>query len=415
MKHLIIKLLVVFALLIGMTTASFALPACPSSGYKNNCFGAYTFTNGDKYVGEWKNGKRTGQGTYTWVSGDEYVGEWKDNREHGQGTRNYANSSQKKEGIWKNGVFQYAKKQTSSNTQTATVTCKDDPTLCTVAQLCSKASHYSGGKKAWRKDYSSKKYVTEAKKNGVSCGVQVVVKKEKPVDNKTYKVASGTGFYVSNSGHIITNHHVIDGCKDMKVISQGRMIETLILANDPLNDLALLKAKEDSKTYFSINNKQPEELQDVIVAGFPFGDKVSSSIKFTQGIVSSLTGIGDNYSQMQIDAALQPGNSGGPIMDNRGNVIGVAVAKLSLKKIMDDYGVVPENTNFGIKASAVRNLMVGNSIIVKDPSGDNITKSELVKLAKEGTVHLTCWMTVAQIEKALKDETGKVLFKEFQK
>ena len=97
------------------------------------------------------------------------------------------------------------------------------------------------------------------------------------------------------------------------------------------------------------------------------------------------------------------------------NVIGVAVAKLSLKKIMDDYGVVPENTNFGIKASAVRNLMVGNSIIVKDPSGDNITKSELVKLAKEGTVHLTCWMTVAQIEKALKDETGKVLFKEFQK
>ncbi|MDC0162015.1 serine protease [Paracoccaceae bacterium] len=305
--------------------------------------------------------------------------------------------------------------KTEKATTSKSKTCDDDPTLCTVAQLCKKASHYSGGKKAWRKDYSSKKYVTEAKKNGVPCGVQVVVKKEKPVDNKTYKVASGTGFYVSNSGHIITNHHVIDGCKDMKVISKGRAIETLVLANDPLNDLALLKAKEDSKTYFSINNKQPEELQDVIVAGFPFGDKVSSSIKFTQGIVSSLTGIGDNYSQIQIDAALQPGNSGGPIMDKKGNVIGVAVAKLSLKKIMDDYGVVPENTNFGIKASAVRNLMVGNSIIIKDPSGDNITKSELVKLAKEGTVHLTCWMTLAQIEKALKDETGKVLFKEFQK
>ena len=298
---------------------------------------------------------------------------------------------------------------------TATVTCKDDPTLCTVAQLCTKASHYSGGKKVWRKDYSSKKYVTEAKKNGVSCGVQVVVKKENPVDNKTYKVASGTGFYVSNSGHLITNYHVIEGCRDMKVISKGRTIETLVLATDPSNDLALLKAKDASSTYFSISNKQPEELQDVIVAGFPFGDRVSSSIKFTQGIVSSLTGVGDNYSQIQIDAALQPGNSGGPIMDNMGNIVGVAVAKLSLKKIMDDYGVVPENTNFGIKASAVRNLMVGNSIVVKEPNQTDISKSQLVKLAKEGTVHLTCWMTTAQIDKALKDETGKVLFKEFQK
>ena len=102
-------------------------------------------------------------------------------------------------------------------------------------------------------------------------------------------------------------------------------------------------------------------------------------------------------------------------MDSKGNIVGVAVAKLSLKKIMADYGVVPENTNFGIKASAVRNLMVGNSIVVKEPNQTDITKSQLVKLAKEGTVHLTCWMTMAQIDKAIKDESGKVLFKEFQK
>ena len=82
---------------------------------------------------------------------------------------------------------------------------------------------------------------------------------------------------------------------------------------------------------------------------------------------------------------------------------------------MDDYGVVPENTNFGIKASAVRNLMVGNSIGVKEPSGKSITKKQLAKLATDGTVFLTCWMTMAQINKAIKDESGKVLFKEFQK
>ena len=443
-------------------------PSCPSDQTKryHDCFGTYVFDSGNKYVGEFKDDERNGQGTFTWVDGEKYVGEWKENKKHGQGTYTYgpnsewagqkyvgeyknskkhgqgtytfgngskevgawendklngyaityyADGSINQEGIFKDDKFLYAQKKSSSNSQTATITCNDKPELCTVAQLCTKASHYSGGSKTWRKDYSSKKYVAEAKKNGVSCGVQVVVKKDKPVDNKTYKVASGTGFYVSNSGHIITNHHVIDGCKDMKVISKGMTIETLVLATDPSNDLALLKAKEASRTYFSISNKQPEELQDIIVAGFPFGNRISTSIKFTQGIVSSLTGVGDNYSQIQIDAALQPGNSGGPIMDSKGNIVGVAVAKLSLKKIMADYGVVPENTNFGIKASAVRNLMVGNSIVVKEPNQTDITKSQLVKLAKEGTVHLTCWMTMAQIDKAIKDETGKVLFKEFQK
>ena len=72
------------------------------------------------------------------------------------------------------------------------------------------------------------------------------------------------------------------------------------------------------------------------MAGFPFGDAISSSIKFTQGIVSSMSGIGDNYSQIQIDAAIQPGNSGGPIVDELGNVIAVAVSKLDLKNVLED-------------------------------------------------------------------------------
>ena len=93
------------------------------------------------------------------------------------------------------------------------------------------------------------------------------------------------------------------------------------------------------------------------MASFPFGDAISSSIKFTQGIVSSMFGIGYNYSQIQIDATIQPGNSGGPIVDDKGNAEAVAIVKLYLQKIYKDFGVMPENTNFGIKASAVRNLL----------------------------------------------------------
>ena len=69
-------------------------------------------------------------------------------------------------------------------------------------------------------------------------------------------------------------------------------------------------------------------MQDIFVAGYPFGQRIRASVKITKGIVRSLTGIGNNYSNIQIDAALQPGNSGGPIINERGNVIGVAVAKL---------------------------------------------------------------------------------------
>ena len=72
------------------------------------------------------------------------------------------------------------------------------------------------------------------------------------------------------------------------------------------------------------------------------------------GIVSSLTGIGNNYFEIQIDAALQPGNSGGPIMYEFGNIIAVAVAKLDMKTIIKGYGVILENTNFGIKMPAVK-------------------------------------------------------------
>ncbi|MDB2423465.1 serine protease [Paracoccaceae bacterium] len=230
-------------------------------------------------------------------------------------------------------------------------------------------------------------------------------------DDDTYKVASGSGFYVTDEGHIITNHHVIEGCEDMKVHSKGNVLKTTKIADDRRNDLALLKTTESPKHSFALSMESPFPLQDIVVAGYPFGEKVSSTLKFTQGIVSSIAGLGNDYSQIQIDAALQPGNSGGPILDDYGNVVAVAVAKLSLKKILKDFGVVPENTNFGVKASAVRNLMEGNDVSFKSPNTEVISKRELSQVATDGTVYLTCWMTTAQIEQM---RARKVLFEDLE-
>jgi len=195
------------------------------------------------------------------------------------------------------------------------------------------------------------------------------------------------------------------------VHSEGNVLETKRIAKDRRNDLALLKTTESPKHSFALSTESTFPLQEIIVAGYPFGEKVSSTLKFTQGIVSSIVGLGNDYSQIQIDAAIQPGNSGGPILDEYGNVVAVAVAKLSLKKILKDFGVVPENTNFGVKASAVRNLMEGNGVSFKSPNTEVISKRKLSRVATDGTVYLTCWMTTAQIQQM---RAKKVLFEDLE-
>ena len=125
------------------------------------------------------------------------------------------------------------------------------------------------------------------------------------------------------------------------------------------------------------------------------------------GIISSLTGIGNNYSNIQIDAALQPGNSGGPILDDRGNVVGVAVAKLDIKKILKNFGVIPEDTNFGIKTSLVRSILESSNVSFPRPNASPISKTKLGKMISDGTYYLSCWMTMAQIDQM---RSKKVIF-----
>ena len=104
---------------------------------------------------------------------------------------------------------------------------------------------------------------------------------------------------------------------------------------------------------------------------------------------------------------VQPGNSGGPILNDRGNVVGVAVAKLDLKKVLKNFGVIPENTNFGIKTNVVRSLLESNDVRLPSPNRRAIPKSKLGKMISDGTYYLSCWMTMAQIEKM---KSRKVIF-----
>ena len=231
------------------------------------------------------------------------------------------------------------------------------------------------------------------------------------LDNKKLLPASsGSGFAISKDGYILTNNHVISGCQALNIHINGKLIPARLISSDPTNDLALVKGNFKPQTVFYINPGSPKLLDEVIVAGYPFGYAISSSIKMTTGSVSSLSGIGDNFSNMQIDAAIQPGNSGGPVLDKKGNVIGIAVSKLDVQAVFEDFGVIPENTNFAIKSSTAKSFVESNNISLIKKS---TYKGEgLDSFIENGTYYLSCMMTMAKIKEL---QTQKVFFKNITK
>ena len=382
----------------GLVFAS-SLPDCPSSGYFHNCYGTTInlvgygykyvgdfkngkyhgrgvlthprgdnvigefkdgklngktnahYSNGNKYVGGYINNKRNGYGTYTFANGDKYVGEHRNSKFHAEGTIYYADG-RIKEGVWNNGDFLYAKKLTPKKPK--------------------------------------------------------IINEDPPQDNtKIVSASSGSGFAVSTDGYVITNHHVINACEKVFIHTNGLQIDADVITFDKLNDLALLKADFNPQAVLSLSSKRPELLQDIYVAGYPFGMNISTSVKVTKGIVSSLTGIGNNFSQIQIDAALQGGNSGGPILDDNGNVVGVTVSKLDVKFALKNFGSIPENTNFGIKTSVVASILDSSRVNNPPANEKPINKSELAKIISNGTYYISCWMTMAKIDKM---RTKKVMF-----
>jgi len=131
--------------------------------------------------------------------------------------------------------------------------------------------------------------------------------------------------------------------------------------------------------------------EDVLVAGYPYGEVFSNTIKVTGGMVSADRGLGDDTGQFQIDAAVQLGNSGGPIYDENGNIVGVVVAQLNKRKFEKIVGSIPENVNFGIKASTVRQFLTASGLPTKwSKRSKSMSTRELAKIAKSQTVMVVC-------------------------
>ena len=185
MKRSVLPVLMVFVFLLLSSTEGWSLPPCPGSPTSRwsthsnwtDCFGIFTYGSGEKYVGEWKDGKRHGQGTLSFTNGSKYVGEWKDRSMHGQGTQYNADGSVKREGIWEDGKFQYAKKTSpivTARTLSPTVTAKKAPTKGGNLPPCKGSPTASISPIAFWTDclgtltYKGHKYVGEWKDNKIN-------------------------------------------------------------------------------------------------------------------------------------------------------------------------------------------------------------------------------------------------------
>jgi S1-C subfamily serine protease len=161
----------------------------------------------------------------------------------------------------------------------------------------------------------------------------------------------GSGFIITKDGYLLTNHHVIRNAKQVKVKTENGIHPARVVARDPDNDIALLKIEGQFSPAAFAPEKVAKLGQTVFTVGFPMPELQGFSPKVTKGVVSSMNGIQDDVRMYQIDAAVQPGNSGGPLSDENGNIVGVVVARLNDALVAEATGSLAQNVNYAVKKS----------------------------------------------------------------
>ena len=183
----------------------------------------------------------------------------------------------------------------------------------------------------------------------------------------TEGLSTGTAFFITDQGHLLTNAHVVENCRQISIRQPGKQpISARVSSRDKLNDLALLQVSPEKAVGIqpaTLRRQQVQLGEDIAVFGFPLQSLIASSGNFTRGSVTALAGLGDNTSLIQISAAVQSGNSGGPVLDQYGNVAGVVVSKLNSLRVAATTGSIPEQIGFAIKGGTAASFLEANGIV----------------------------------------------------
>jgi len=203
--------------------------------------------------------------------------------------------------------------------------------------------------------------------------------------------STGSGFFVSSAGHILTNNHVIAGCARLRVSPHGG--GAVVQARNWGNDLALLQvgAGRGARPVV-LRNGRARLGETAVAAGYPLRGLVGDGLNVTRGEVSALSGLGGDSRRLQITAPVQPGNSGGPLLDKSGHVLGVVTSKLNAIRAARITGDIPQNVNFAIRAEVARTFLDAHNVPYKTARSTTTRSTEQIAAeARSYTVLIECW------------------------
>src|SRR6266568_4988506 len=198
--------------------------------------------------------------------------------------------------------------------------------------------------------------------------------------------ASGTGFFISEDGYLVTNAHVVKDASQVRLATQHGLIAARVVKVDAANDLAILKAEGNFSALPVASSRGVKLGATAATVGFPNIGLQGFAPKLAKGEIASLAGAQDDPRHFQISAPIQPGNSGGALVDERGNVIGVVVAKLSQQAALATSGQLVENVNYAVKSSFLLGLLESLPEVtarLKEPNSRERKFEEVVEEAQE--------------------------------
>jgi len=201
------------------------------------------------------------------------------------------------------------------------------------------------------------------------------------------EIYTGSGFFITTNGYFVTNYHVIKGAERIGLRDvQGKTYEAIVVKKDTNNDLALLKVKGTFSALPIVKSQIVKRGMRVVTVGFPNIDIQGKEPKLSDGIVSALSGMQDEPTVFQISVPIQQGNSGGPLVNLDGNVVGIVASKLSALYMIKNRGSVPENVSYAIKSNYLIELILTDDLISKSlvqptkrPARDLVELSERVE------------------------------------
>lgn len=206
-----------------------------------------------------------------------------------------------------------------------------------------------------------------------------------PIPRETAKgiiVGTGTGFAISTDGFIVSAYHIIEDATIASVhLSQDSSVFAKVVRSDPMNDLAVLKIEKPTPNFLQVAPMRSAKTGDrVFTMGFPVSSLLGQEPKYTEGVISALSGVHGAASLLQITVPIQPGNSGGPLVNERGEVVGIITSTAAISRFIKESGTLPQNVNWAVKADYLR-LMID----LPEAQQTDLDREQLIAHVKKAT------------------------------